>query len=72
MSTPTPITSWDDVPLMVEEDTVRRIFKLGSYDAVKRAIKSGYVPKPQGQRPMRWSKATLMRHLHVEPERRAS
>lgn len=65
-------TSWDAVPLVVDVDTVCGIYGIGSYDALKRAIKAGDVPEPQFVRPMRWSKATLMRHLHAVPERKAS
>lgn len=61
-----PITSWDTVPLLVSLELVMQITGFGSHDAVKSAILRRDLPEPVLHRPMRWSKADLMRHFHFE------
>ena len=58
------VTDWNQLPVVMGWEDAGRVVDCHSYDAVRRAIKSGRLPAPDYTNPMQWSRAELMRHFH--------
>jgi len=57
------ITSWEQLPLVVDWVDMARLLNVKSYDAVRAAAKRGAIPQPAMSHPMRWYRSDLERHM---------